>query len=237
MTQVILFNKPFRVLCQFSPHEEKTTLANYISEKGFYPCGRLDYDSEGLLILSNNGSLQSLISQPKHKMTKTYAVQVEGDISPKAIAALEKGVELKDGLTKPARARVMEQPQWLWPRQPPVRERKMIPTSWLELTISEGKNRQVRRMTAAVGFPTLRLIRTAVGPWSLSQLDTGEWQFAGLSPDLEKRLSLRDQKRKQEGQAPGRQRSVKQGAGKTFRGSPHKGKSTPSARGRRRRSP
>ena len=221
MTQVILFNKPFRVLCQFSPHEEKITLGNYISEKGFYPCGRLDYDSEGLLILSNNGSLQSLISQPRHKMTKTYTVQVEGDISESAIMALENGVELKDGLTGPARAQVIREPDWLWPRTPPVRDRQQIPTSWIELTIGEGKNRQVRRMTAAVGYPTLRLIRTAIGPWNLDELAPGEWRFCNLPVGIEDRLKERKR---------GQSKPSKAASGRKQR------RTTPSGSGRRRRS-
>lgn len=188
MTQVILFNKPFQVLCQFSPHEKKTTLKDYIPILDVYPCGRLDFDSEGLLILSNNGSLQSLISQPKNKMPKTYWVQVEGDVTGEALERLRAGVELKDGLTLPAEAEKLAEPDWLWPRNPPIRERKNIPTSWLKLIINEGKNRQVRRMTAAVGFPTLRLIRTRIGPWHLTDIAPGEWCRAELDSALKKKL-------------------------------------------------
>lgn len=189
MTQVILFNKPFHVLCQFSPHEQKTTLKDFIDIQGFYPCGRLDYDSEGLLILSNKGSLQSLISQPRHKMTKTYLVQVEGDIGSSALTALAEGVQLKDGLTRPAEAQRVAEPDWLWPRHPPIRERRHIPTSWVELSIREGKNRQVRRMTAAVGYPTLRLIRIRVGPWSLTGLNPGSWNFSDVPEKIETKLN------------------------------------------------
>lgn len=188
MTPVILFNKPFQVLCQFSPQGEKSTLKTFIPIPGFYPCGRLDYDSEGLLILSNKGSLQSLISQPKHKMAKTYWVQVEGSISDQALKQLAQGVELKDGLTRPAEAARMDEPADLWPRDPPIRDRKSVPTSWLALTISEGKNRQVRRMTAAVGFPTLRLIRYRVGPWSLADIAPGEWRYGELDSTLKEKL-------------------------------------------------
>lgn len=188
MTQVILFNKPFQVLCQFSPHEGKTTLKQFISREGFYPCGRLDYDSEGLLILSDNGSLQSLISQPKHKMAKTYVVQVEGQISVDAVETLSRGVLLKDGMTRPAQCRIIEEPTWVWARTPPIRERKQIPTSWISITITEGKNRQVRRMTAAVGYPTLRLIRYQIGPWTLDNLAPGQWRNADLPKNLSAQL-------------------------------------------------
>lgn len=195
MTQVILFNKPFHVLCQFSPHEDKTTLKEYIPIEGYYPCGRLDYDSEGLLVLSNKGSLQSLISQPKNKMKKTYWVQVEGSIDLDSINQLTTGVKLKDGMTRPATAQPISEPQSLWPRTPPIRERKHIPTSWIELTISEGRNRQVRRMTAAVGHPTLRLIRYQVGPWTLGNLQPGEWCYADLDSTLTSKLKLMENKK------------------------------------------
>jgi len=171
MAKVILFNKPFDVLCQFTDSEERQTLANFIKGeqyKGFYPAGRLDRDSEGLLILTNNGALQDQIAHPRHHHKKTYWVQVEGEITPQAISSLQNGIELKDGLTKPAIASIIPEPT-LWARSKPIRERKNIPTSWIELTISEGKNRQVRRMTAAVGFPTLRLVRYAVSQWNLRQ--------------------------------------------------------------------
>ena len=171
---LVLFNKPFRVLCQFSPDGDKTTLKDYISTPNIYPAGRLDFDSEGLLILTGDGRLQHWISDPKHKLEKTYWVQVEGDINDDALRQLSQGVVLKDGKTRPAKARRIAQPESLWQRNPPIRYRANIPTSWLELRIREGKNRQVRRMTAAVGFPTLRLIRYAIGTWSLENLAPGE---------------------------------------------------------------
>ncbi|KZZ13143.1 pseudouridine synthase [Oleiphilus sp. HI0079] len=173
MAATLLFNKPFNVLSQFTDSEGRQTLADFISQKDFYPAGRLDYDSEGLMILVSDGQLQARISDPKHKLPKTYWVQVEGDIDAKALNALQKGVELKDGPTKPAKARRIDTPD-IWDRNPPVRKRKTVPTSWLELTITEGRNRQVRRMTATVGFPTLRLIRVAIGPWKLDGLSQGE---------------------------------------------------------------
>jgi len=173
MAEIVLLNKPFNVLSQFTDKEGRSTLADYISDQHFYPAGRLDYDSEGLLALVNDGRLQARIADPKHKLVKTYWAQVEGTITEDAITQLQKGVILKDGPTKPAKARVLIDPE-VWARVPPVRERKSIPTSWLELSISEGRNRQVRRMTAHVGFPTLRLIRVAIGNWKLGTLQPGE---------------------------------------------------------------
>ena len=178
MAKVILLNKPFRVLSQFSDRERpdgqaRTTLAAYLNAPGFRVAGRLDYDSEGLLLLTDDGALQQRIANPRHKLWKTYLVQVEGDIDEAALRQLAVGVTLKDGPTKPARCRRIEPPA-LWPRTPPVRERKSVPDCWLELAIREGRNRQVRRMTAAVGFPTLRLIRQRIGDWSLGDLQPGE---------------------------------------------------------------
>ncbi|HEB57249.1 MAG TPA: pseudouridine synthase [Gammaproteobacteria bacterium] len=179
MARLIAFCKPYGVLCQFSPDRDgdgKTaTLADFISCPGVYPAGRLDKDSEGLLLLTDSGALQHRISHPQKKMPKTYLVQVEGEPDPAAIQQLCKGVKLKDGLTRPARVNAIAEPE-LWPRQPPVRYRAHIPTSWLEITLSEGRNRQVRRMTAAVGYPTLRLIRYAIGPWNLHGLEPGQWR-------------------------------------------------------------
>ncbi|AQA20274.1 pseudouridine synthase [Halioglobus japonicus] len=175
MAKVILFNKPFRVLSQFSDTEGRETLADYLSAPGYRAAGRLDYDSEGLLLLTDNGSLQQQIANPKHKQWKTYLVQVEGEISDDALTALSEGVALKDGSSLPARARRIISPD-IWPRHPPVRERKSVPDSWLELAIREGRNRQVRRMTAAMGFPTLRLIRRQIGDWDLAGLAPGEFR-------------------------------------------------------------
>ncbi|WP_417514049.1 pseudouridine synthase [Marinobacter sp.] len=181
MAELVLFNKPFQVLCQFTDEpisagqEPRKTLADWISIPGVYPAGRLDYDSEGLLLLTSDGALQHRISSPALKMPKTYWVQVEGEITAGAIKELSTGVTLKDGRTRPAQARKIEEPD-LWPRVPPVRQRDTIPTSWLELTIAEGRNRQVRRMTAAVGFPTLRLIRYRIGDWTLDGLEPGKYQ-------------------------------------------------------------
>lgn len=178
MAQLILFNKPFQVLSQFTddrPANPRATLADWIDQPGFYPAGRLDYDSEGLLLLTDHGPLQHRIASPRNKMPKTYWVQVEGDISDDALLQLGNGVKLKDGLTSPAVAERMAKPA-VWPRVPPVRHRASIPTSWLSLTIIEGRNRQVRRMTAAVGYPTLRLIRYRIGDWTLDNLAPGQYR-------------------------------------------------------------
>jgi len=172
---IILFNKPFNVLCQFTDEQGRKTLTDFIKQKDVYAAGRLDRDSEGLLVLTDDGKLQHKITDPKNKKPKTYWVQVEGKITEAAIAQLKKGVKLKDGLTRPAKAKVISEPETLWPREPPIRERKNIPTSWIELTITEGRNRQVRRMTAATGFPTLRLIRYRVGEWTIDNITSGEY--------------------------------------------------------------
>jgi 23S rRNA pseudouridine2457 synthase len=173
VSELVLFNKPFDVLSQFRPVPGQATLKDYISQPGIYPAGRLDRDSEGLLLLTGDGRLQARISNPKFKLPKTYWVQVEGEISPQALEQLRTGVQLKDGLTLPATATLIEG-EPLAPRQPPIRERKHIPTCWLALTIREGRNRQVRRMTAAVGFPTLRLYRYQIGDWTTTGITPGE---------------------------------------------------------------
>ena len=175
---LILLNKPFDVLCQFTDGEGRATLADFVDVKGVYPAGRLDRDSEGLVVLTDDGRLQAKIADPKHKMEKTYFAQVEGVVTPDALATLTKGVTLKDGPTLPARARAVAPPDWLWPRVPPIRERKSVPDGWIELTIREGRNRQVRRMCAAVGLPCLRLIRWRVGDWTLQGGPPGTWRQA-----------------------------------------------------------
>lgn len=175
MAKLLLFNKPYEVLSQFTDDQGRKTLADYIDVPGVYVAGRLDFDSEGLLVLTDNGQMQHFIANPKKKMPKTYWVQVEGEITDEALSQLRKGVELKDGLTRPAMVKRIPEPKKLWVRSPPVRFRKNISTQWIELIIKEGKNRQVRRMTAAVGFPTLRLIRFAIGQWDLQNISPGEY--------------------------------------------------------------
>jgi 23S rRNA pseudouridine2457 synthase len=172
---IVLFNKPYGVLCQFSG-EGRPTLADYIDVKDVYPAGRLDTDSEGLLVLTDDGRLQNRISHPHHKLPKRYCAQVEGIPDATAVERLCTGVTLNDGLTLPAQARVTPEPTGLWPRDPPIRFRKRVPDSWLEITLLEGRNRQVRRMTAAVGHPTLRLIRWAIGEWTVEGLAPGEYK-------------------------------------------------------------
>ena len=177
---LILFNKPFNVLSQFTDRGTKSsgreTLSRYIGIPHVYAAGRLDRDSEGLLLLTDDGKLQARIANPKHKMAKTYWVQVEGAPQEEALQSLRRGVQLKDGLTQPAKVRLMEEPAGLWPRNPPIRVRKSVPDSWIEMTIREGKNRQIRRMTAAIGHPCLRLIRAQIGDWHLGDLKPGEFK-------------------------------------------------------------
>jgi 23S rRNA pseudouridine2457 synthase len=173
--RLIALNKPYHVLCQFTDREGRATLADYVRVPGVYAAGRLDYDSEGLVLLTDDGALQRHIADPRHELPKTYWVQVEGIPSPEAIARLRRGVPLKDGVTKPARVEPIPEPA-LWERTPPIRFRKNSPTSWLALTIREGRNRQVRRMTAAVELPTLRLVRVRIGDWEIGALAPGEWR-------------------------------------------------------------
>ena len=174
MSSLLLFNKPFQVLTQFTSTDGKATLKDFVDAPGLYPAGRLDYDSEGLVLLTDWDALQTRLADPRWKVSKTYYVQVEGAATDSQLEPLRRGVQLNDGLTLPAEAALLDEPDWLWPRNPPIRERKAIPTSWISLTIREGRNRQVRRMTASVGLPTLRLIRWAAGPWTLAGLAPGE---------------------------------------------------------------
>ncbi len=175
---LILLNKPYDMLCQFTDGEGRATLADVVPVKGVYPAGRLDRDSEGLVVLTDDGRLQALIADPKHKLEKVYLAQVEGAASDRALAQLSGGVALNDGPTLPAKARAVAEPAWLWHRDPPIRVRKSVPDAWIELTLREGRNRQVRRMCAAVGLPCLRLIRWQVGEWTLEGLAPGEWRQA-----------------------------------------------------------
>ncbi|HEY9133903.1 MAG TPA: pseudouridine synthase [Dyella sp.] len=171
---LIALNKPYGVLCQFTDNDGRRTLAEFVAQKNIYPAGRLDYDSEGLLLLTDDGALAHRLTDPRHKQPKTYLAQVDGQVTDEAIAALTRGVVLNDGPTQRAQVSHAAEPEWLWPRDPPVRFRKAIPTSWLSITLREGRNRQVRRMTAAVGFPTLRLIRVSVGGYRLEGLQPGQ---------------------------------------------------------------
>lgn len=182
MPHVLLLNKPYGVLCQFTAADDTPTLSSLLRGpefSGYYPAGRLDLDSEGLMVLTDNGQVQSRIAHPKHKLPKTYWVQVEGSVTKEALQILRDGVTLKDGPTAPAKVNEIPPPA-IWPRDPPVRFRRHIPTSWLEITLTEGRNRQVRRMTAAAGLPTLRLVRQRIGSWSLNTLQPGEWRWATL---------------------------------------------------------
>lgn len=182
MARLILFNKPYGVLSQFSGGAGRgagDTLADFIDAPGVYPAGRLDKDSEGLLLLTDDGGLQARIADPRYKLPKTYLVQVEGAPSEESLDRLRQGVELKDGMTKPAEVSTIEPPE-IWPRDPPIRFRKNVADRWLEVTVGEGRNRQVRRMTAAIGHPTLRLVRWRIGPWALGDLAPGEWLEVAL---------------------------------------------------------
>ncbi len=175
----LLFNKPFGVLCQFTSDGGRPCLADHVAVPDVYPAGRLDRDSEGLLVLTSDGGLQHRITDPSHRIEKTYLAQVEGEPGEDALAALRAGPALGDGPTKPCKVRRIEAPDWLWPRDPPIRHRERIPTAWLEIVLTEGRNRQVRRMTAAVGLPTLRLVRVRIGDWTLAGLAPGQWRRLG----------------------------------------------------------
>jgi 23S rRNA pseudouridine2457 synthase len=186
MPRVILLNKPYGVVCQFSASAGKPTLKDFVPVPCVYPAGRLDTASEGLLVLTDDGALQARIADPRHKLEKGYWVQVEGTPAPEALESLRRGVALNDGATLPARVLAIPEPPGLWPREPPIRSRKAIPTAWLEVGLREGRNRQVRRMTAAVGLPTLRLVRFRVDRWSLEGLLPGEWREAPWPPAAER---------------------------------------------------
>lgn len=181
MSSLILLNKPYGVICQFSGEPGRPTLKDYVALPGVYAAGRLDTDSEGLLLLTDDGALQHRITDPRHKLPKTYVVQVEGEPDEAALERLRGGLDLGDFVTRPCEARRVPEPDWLWPRDPPVRFRKSVPTSWVEIVLREGKNRQVRRMTAKAGFPTLRLIRVRIGDWSLDGLLPGQWRSEELA--------------------------------------------------------
>ncbi len=198
MAKIILLNKPFNVLCQFSGEPNDITLANYIKDKHYYPAGRLDKDSEGLVLLTDDGQLQHKISHPRFKLEKTYWIQIEGEIDEVALSSLSKGVELKDGITLPAKVKPLTDSlvdNTIWPRVPPIRSRASIPTSWIELKISEGRNRQVRRMTARVGFPTLRLIRIGIGQWNIEKLVPGEFRYEHVHLTAQKPVKSRKTRR------------------------------------------
>lgn len=184
MARIILFNKPYGVLSQFTSEAEHPGLKDYISIPGVYAAGRLDADSEGLLILTDDGPLQHRLAHPRHKLPKTYLVQVEGELQGKALERIRQGVDLGDFVTQPAQVRRIDEPEGLWPRDPPIRYRKNIPTSWLEIVLVEGKNRQVRRMTAKVGLPTLRLVRWRIGDWSVVGLAPGEWKVVETAASM-----------------------------------------------------
>ncbi|MGC3963741.1 MAG: rRNA large subunit pseudouridine synthase E [Rhodocyclaceae bacterium] len=179
MSRIILFNKPFGVLSQFTPEAGHRSLAEFIAVPNVYAAGRLDADSEGLLLLTDDGALQHRLADPRHKQPKVYLAQVEGIPSDAALEQLRRGVDLGDFVTRPCEASVADEPAWLWPRNPPIRERKSIPTAWVRIVLREGRNRQVRRMTAKVGLPTLRLIRVSIGQWELGSLPSGDWRDAG----------------------------------------------------------
>jgi 23S rRNA pseudouridine2457 synthase len=180
--RLIALNKPFGTICQFSEHETRASLGDWVDVPGVYPAGRLDADSEGLLLLTDDGALQARIAEPRHKLVKRYWAQVEGVPDRAALARLASGVDLGDYVTRPCQAQLIDEPATLWPRVPPIRYRAAIPTSWIEISISEGKNRQVRRMTAAVGFPTLRLVRAAVGKLDLHALGLAPGQWCDVPP-------------------------------------------------------
>ncbi len=215
MAKLILFNKPFGVLSQFSDTGNRPTLAQYIKLPGVYPAGRLDHDSEGLLLLTDDGQLQHQISHPMHKLPKTYWVQVEGAPTSYALTQLRQGVALNDVITLPAQVRLIPAPK-LWARETPIRERKNIPTQWMEIVISEGRNRQVRRMTAAVGHPTLRLVRVKIGNWSIENIEPGKYIIETVhTPEAPARTSTRSSTRNRNNKVPAKKRENSAGTLKT----------------------
>ncbi len=177
--KIILFNKPYDVLCQFTSPDGSSTLADYIDAPDFYAAGRLDKDSEGLLILTDNGQIQQQLTNPRYKLPKTYWAQVEGQPTEESLEPLRHGIQLNDGWARPAKVHLLAAPE-IWPRNPPIRYRKNVPTGWVSITLTEGRNRQVRRMTAAIGFPTLRLVRISIGNWQLGDLKPGEWAYQSI---------------------------------------------------------
>ena len=193
---LLALNKPYGVICKFSPEPGKRTLADYVDVRGVYPAGRLDTDSEGLLLLTDDGALQTRIADPRHKLAKVYWAQVEGEPTEEALARLRAGVDLGDFITQPAETQLIDEPTDLWPRDPPIRYRAKIATAWLELTLREGKNRQVRRMTAKIGFPTLRLVRVAIGDVSVAGLALGQWREIDPHAPWGASFSARDRTRR-----------------------------------------
>ena len=222
MTRIILLNKPYGVVCQFTPAGDHPTLKSLVDVPDVYPAGRLDADSEGLVVLTDDGAVQHAITSPRSKMEKTYLVQVEGVASDEHLARLAAGVTLRDYTTLPCAAQHSSPPEWLWARTPPIRERKAIPVSWVEITLIEGRNRQVRHMTAAVGLPTLRLIRIRTGPWAVSDIALGQWRETERPAGIRNaRPEPKDSRRRQ----PGPVRRVKLGGDQTHKHRPRKERS------------